>query len=205
MEQSVKPKTSIDEGSLRAAPNNAKTVTKLVFVVIGMFGFGFALVPLYDVFCDIAGINGKTATTAAVYEPTLIDESRSITVDFITRTNTGMPWEFSVQTKSIDVHPGKLAKVDFYVRNPASRDIIAQAIPSISPGKAALYMNKTECFCFNHQPLKAGEEAIMPMTFFIDPQLPDEITYFTLQYTLYDITERVDEPVTVAMNKSQGR
>ncbi|MFC3122578.1 cytochrome c oxidase assembly protein [Agaribacter flavus] len=200
-------KSHIDKVHLKGEqyPSHGRTVAKLVFVVIGMFAFGFALVPLYDVFCDIAGINGKTGDSAAVYKPQLVDESRLITVDFITRTNGGMPWEFSVQTKSIEVHPGKLAKVDFYVKNPATRDIVAQAIPSISPGKAALYMNKTECFCFNHQPLKAGEEAIMPMTFFIDPQLPKDITYFTLQYTLYDITERLDTPEIVAMNSSLGR
>ncbi|MGQ8366472.1 cytochrome c oxidase assembly protein [Glaciecola sp. 1036] len=186
-------------------PNHAKTVGKLVFVVVAMFGFGFALVPLYEVFCELTGINGKTSDTAAVYEPIEIDKTRTITVDFITRTNTGMPWEFKAVTKRVEINPGELSEVAFYVRNPASRDIIAQAIPSVSPGQAALYVNKTECFCFRHQPLKSGEEAVMPMVFYIDPQLPEDINYFTLQYTLYDITERVDEPVDVAMNSIQGR
>jgi cytochrome c oxidase assembly protein subunit 11 len=185
--------------------SHAKTVGKLILVVIGMFGFGFALVPLYDVFCDITGINGKTSDQAAVYEAVEIDESRMITVEFITRTNTGMPWEFSAQTKRVEVHPGEMAEVAFYVRNPVSRDIIAQAIPSVSPGTAALYVNKTECFCFRHQPLKAGEEAVMPMTFYVDPQLPEDITFFTLQYTLYDITASADEAEVVALNNSLGR
>ncbi|MBT1451451.1 cytochrome c oxidase assembly protein [Glaciecola sp. XM2] len=184
---------------------HGKTVTKLLLVVVGMFGFGFALVPLYEVFCEITGINGKTSDEAAVYEAVEIDTSRMVTVEFITRTNSGMPWEFSAQTKRVEVHPGQMAQVDFYVRNPVSRDIIAQAIPSVSPGTAALYINKTECFCFRHQPLKAGEEAIMPMTFYVDPQLPDSITFFTLQYTLYDITATADEAEVVALNNSLGR
>ncbi|MGB3727564.1 MAG: cytochrome c oxidase assembly protein [Glaciecola sp.] len=168
---------------------NTKSVAKILLVVVAMFGFGFALVPLYDVFCDITGINGKTNTSAAVYEAVSVDETRTITVDFITRTNSGMPWEFTAQTRQIEVHPGQMGEVAFYVRNPTLRDIIAQAVPSVSPGTASLYLNKTECFCFQHQPLKAGEEALMPMVFYIDPQLPEDITFFTLQYTLYDITE----------------
>lgn len=182
------------------APDNGKTTGKIIIVVLCMFGFGYALVPLYDVLCDITGINGKTSNEAAVYEAVSIDETRTITVDFITRTNSGMPWEFTAQTRKVDVHPGEMGKVSFYVRNPTQRDIIAQAVPSVSPGTAALYLNKTECFCFQHQPLKAGEEAIMPMVFYIDPQLPEDITYFTLQYTLYDITESAQSAVEVVMN-----
>lgn len=186
---------------IRGEQKHGKTVGKILLAVVGMFGFGFALVPLYDVFCDITGINGKTSNEAAVYEAVEIDTSRTITVDFITRTNSGMPWEFEAQTQQVKVHPGKMSEVAFYVRNPTKRDIIAQAVPSVSPGTASLYMNKTECFCFQHQPLKAGEEAIMPMVFYIDPQLPKDITFFTLQYTLYDITESAKPAEVVAMNQ----
>lgn len=185
--------------------SHTKTVAKLVAVVLCMFGFGFALVPLYDVLCDVLGINGRTNEEAVVYEAVEVDTSRTITVDFITRTNSGMPWEFKAQTKRVEINPGEMAEVSFYVRNPAKRDIIAQAIPSVSPGTAALYVNKTECFCFKHQPLKAGEEAVMPMTFYIDPQLPDDISFFTLQYTLYDITENAEQAEVVAMNNSPRR
>jgi cytochrome c oxidase assembly protein subunit 11 len=181
--------------------DHSKAVGKILLLVLGMFCFAFALVPLYDVFCKVTGINGKPSNEAAVYSATDIDETRTITVDFITRTNSGMPWEFTAQTRKIDVHPGQMSEVAFYVRNPTNRDIIAQAVPSVSPGTAALYLNKTECFCFRHQPLKAGEEAVMPMVFYIDPQLPDDITFFTLQYTLYDITKTVEnDTVDVAMN-----
>ena len=194
--------THIPKTRAEMAAENAKTVKKLVFVVVAMLGFSFALVPLYDVFCDLTGINGKPSNQAAVYESVVIDESRTIKIEFITRTHSGMPWEFKAQTAEVRLHPGEMGEVAFYVRNPTERDIIAQAIPSISPGTAALYVNKTECFCFKHQPLKAGEEALMPMKFYVDPQLPKDISVFTLQYTLYDITANVKPAVVVAMNNS---
>lgn len=177
---------------------NKKVVIKLVAVVFGMFGFGFALVPLYEVFCEVTGINGKTSDVAATYSNIEIDESRLVTVEFITRINTGMPWKFETQTRRIEVHPGKMQQVDFYAFNPATRDIVGQAVPSVSPGTAAIYLNKTECFCFEQQPLKAGEEVTMPMQFYIDPELPEDINYFTVQYTLYDVTSSAQE---IAMNQ----
>ncbi|XOV80117.1 MAG: cytochrome c oxidase assembly protein [Aestuariibacter sp.] len=172
---------------------NSKTVAKLVAVVVGMFGFGFALVPLYDVFCEVTGINGKTNEVAASYKGVTIDTERWVTVEFITRTNSGMPWKFDAQTHRVKVNPGEMQQVDFYAKNPAARDIVGQAVPSVSPGTAAIYLNKTECFCFNQQPLKAGEEVVMPMRFYIDPALPDNITYMTVQYTLYDVTESAQD------------
>jgi cytochrome c oxidase assembly protein subunit 11 len=175
--------------------NNA-LVIKLVVIVIGMFGFGFALVPLYDVFCDLTGINGKTDNTAATYTAMDVDMSRTVTVEFITRTHTGMPWEFYPQTKKIKVHPGQLNSVSFYVRNPATTRIVAQAIPSVTPGLAALYLSKTECFCFNRQPLEGGSEAIMPMQFYVDRQIPDDIHFFTVQYTLFDVTGSINDDTT---------
>ncbi|MFT5543800.1 MAG: cytochrome c oxidase assembly protein subunit 11 [Glaciecola sp.] len=184
------------------AAQNTKTAKKLVFVVVGMLGFSFALVPLYDVFCDLTGLNGKPSDQAAIYESVEIDTSRMVKVEFITRTHSDMPWEFKAQVADIRVHPGEMGEVEFYVRNPSDKDIIAQAIPSVSPGTAALYINKTECFCFKHQPLKAGEEALMPMKFYVDPQLPKNITVLTLQYTLYDISAKVQPAVVVAMNNS---
>jgi cytochrome c oxidase assembly protein subunit 11 len=188
----------VNEHQQRQQNNNGKLVFKLVATVFVMFGFAFALVPLYDVFCAITGINGKTADTAAVYEAVDVDRSRVITIEFITRTHTGMPWEFKAQTKKVQVFPGEMNQVDFYVKNSTNRDYVAQAIPSVSPGTAALYINKTECFCFNHQPLEAGEEALMPMKFYVDPQLPKDISFFTLQYTLYDVTASAQD---VALNQ----
>lgn len=169
-----------------------KTVKKLVLVVFAMFGFGFALVPLYDVFCDITGLNGKTATTAASINEEGVDESRTITVQFISRTAKGIPWQFEPMINEIKVHPGEMKLVKFYAKNESLNDIIGQAIPSVSPGKAAIYFQKIECFCFNSQPLKAQEDIEMALQFYVDAELPEEVTTITLSYTLYDITSSVD-------------
>lgn len=170
------------------AKQNKTLIIKLVAIVLGMFGFGFALVPLYDVFCDLTGLNGKTSNTAAVYESVDIDESRLVTVEFITRINTGMAWQFKAETQKVKVHPGQMNQVNFTVNNPTSRTIVGQTVPSVSPGTAAIFLNKTECFCFEQQTLQAGEKVTMPMRFYVDPQIPQDITYFTVQYTLYDVT-----------------
>ncbi|MGY0625536.1 MAG: cytochrome c oxidase assembly protein [Paraglaciecola chathamensis] len=180
--------------------NHGKMVVKLLAVVLGMFGFGFALVPLYDVFCDLTGLNGKTANSAAVYEVMEVDESRTITIDFITRTNTGMAWKFEAEKRQVKVHPGQMNEINFTVSNPTTHSVVGQAVPSVSPGTAALFLNKTECFCFEQQVLQAGESAVMPMRFYVDPQLPDDISYFALQYTLYDVTATAGDLV---MNRGE--
>lgn len=169
-----------------------KTAKKLVVVVFAMFGFGFALVPLYDVFCDITGLNGKTATTAASLNTAGVDESRTIKVQFISRTAKGIPWQFEPMINEVEVHPGEMKLVKFYAKNESVRDIVGQAVPSVSPGQAALYFQKIECFCFNQQPLKASEEVEMALQFYVDPELPEDISTLTLSYTLYDITGKVD-------------
>jgi cytochrome c oxidase assembly protein subunit 11 len=170
--------------------NNNKTVKKLLLVVIAMFGFGFALVPLYDVFCDITGLNGKTNSTAVAYTASSVDESRTVRVQFITRNAKGIPWKFEPVVNEIDVHPGEMKLVSFYAKNNASYDIIGQAVPSVSPGLAANYFHKIECFCFTQQPLVAGTEVEMSLQFYVDLELPADIKTLTLSYTLYDITEK---------------
>ena len=173
-----------------SAKNNSKTVKKLLLVVVAMFGFGFALVPLYDVFCDITGLNGKTNGTAVAYTSTGIDKSRLVKVQFITRNAKGIPWKFEPVINEIEVHPGEMKLVSFYAKNNAAHDIIGQAVPSVSPGLAANYFHKIECFCFTQQPLKAAEEVEMTLQFYIDLELPEDINTLTLSYTLYDITEK---------------
>jgi len=172
--------------------NVQKTVKKLVLVVFAMFGFGFAMVPLYDVFCDITGLNGKTAGTAAQVNDKGIDISRTVTVQFISHMAKGIPWQFEPMVREIKVHPGEMKLVKFYAKNESTKDIVGQAVPSVSPGQAALYFQKIECFCFNHQPLKASEDIEMALQFYVDPELPDHISTLTLSYTLYDITDSVD-------------
>jgi cytochrome c oxidase assembly protein subunit 11 len=189
---------------LSTKKKNKKIVLKLVAVVFGMFGFGFALVPLYEVFCEVTGINGRTSDVAATYTNIEVDKTRLVTVEFITRINSGMPWKFETQTRRIEVHPGEMHQVDFYAFNPATRDIVGQAVPSVSPGTAAIYLNKTECFCFEQQPLQAGAETTMPMQFYVDPELPEVIKYFTVQYTLYDVTANAQEIAMTQGGSHQG-
>lgn len=172
--------------------NIQKSVKKLMLIVFAMFGFGFALVPLYDVFCDITGLNGKTSNEAASVNKNGVDESRKIKVQFISHLSKGIPWQFEPMIKEIEVHPGEMKLVKFYAKNEAARDIIGQAVPSVSPGQAALYFQKIECFCFNQQPLKAHEDVEMALQFYVDTELPEEVNTITLSYTLYDITGKVE-------------
>lgn len=177
---------------------NSKLVKKLVVIVIGMFGFGFALVPLYDVFCDITGLNGKTSNTAASAENISVDKTRTVKIQFMAINNKSMPWEFEPVEKEVTVYPGEVKLVNFFAKNNSGKDTIGQAVPSVSPGQGAAYFNKIECFCFNRQPLKAGEETLMPLTFYIDEDLPQDIGTLTLAYTMYDITDAVSGEETSA-------
>jgi cytochrome c oxidase assembly protein subunit 11 len=169
--------------------NNTRLVTRLVLTVVGMFGFGWALVPLYDVFCEWTGLNGKTGGPYAYEaESAEVDTTRLVTVQFTASNNAGMSWEFHPMQAQIEVHPGQLNEVKFYARNPSNSAVIGQAVPSVSPFRGADFLHKTECFCFTQQKLEAGEEIEMPLLFFIDKALPDDVTKLTLSYTLFDVT-----------------
>lgn len=176
----------------------AKTVQRLLVVTVAMFGFGFALVPLYDVFCDLTGLNGKTA--ARPYEATNaeVDRSRSIKVQFLATNNDGMAWQFKPTTTEIRVHPGELVATEFFVRNPAGHTMVAQAVPSLVPFKAAEYFHKTECFCFNRQTLAGGQEMLMPLRFIVDQDVPKDVHTITLAYTLFDVTDKASTTVAQA-------
>lgn len=166
--------------------SNARVVGWCLASVVGMFAFGFALVPLYDVFCDITGINGKTSGRYESTELTTADMTRTIKVQFLAQNGPDMPWVFRPVARSVEVHPGEATTVNFYAENPTDRDMVGQAIPSLSPSEGTLYFHKTECFCFNQQPLAAGESTEMPLVFIVDRDLPSHITKLTLSYTLYD-------------------
>ncbi len=151
-----------------------------------MFGFGFAMVPLYDVFCDITGINGKTGRIeqeAALSQQ--VDKERLVTVEFLATVNSELPWEFKPMIRKIKVHPGEVTEVNYFARNKTDRLVAGQAIPSLAPGLAAKYFNKTECFCFTRQTLQPGESKEMPLRFVVDPQLPEEIRTVSLSYTFF--------------------
>ena len=168
-----------------AVTANQKIVRRLLFGVVGMFGFGFAMVPLYSVFCDITGINGKTGGRVAI-AATEPDMDRTVTVEFITSVNQSMPWDFRPEVTSMEVHPGKMYRTTFYARNRTDKPMVGQAIPSVTPGIAALHFKKTECFCFTEQQFSAGESRDMPLMFMVDRELPDEIGQLTLSYTFFE-------------------
>lgn len=174
--------------SQQQRPDNGKIIKRLLLTVAGMFAFGFALVPLYNVFCEVTGFNGRTNNEAVAVTHQTVDKSRTVNVQFITRNAKGIPWKFEPAVKEVKVHPGEVRVVNFLAGNPTSKDMVAQAIPSVAPAEASLYLNKVECFCFNQQPLRAGANTEMPMQFYLDPEIPDHITTLTLSYTLYDMT-----------------
>ena len=164
---------------------NRRTTMLLGGVVLLMFGFGFAMVPLYDLFCEVTGIK-DTATRKTIVEYA-IDRSRSIRVEFDATINQELAFEFRPMTTFVEVNPGEINVVDFYVKNNSGKDVVAQAIPSVTPVLATTHLNKIDCFCFEQQKLKAGEEKIMPLRFVLGTGLPEDISTVTLSYTFMDI------------------
>ena len=166
---------------------NRTTLGKLVVVAIAMFGFGYALVPVYRKICEVLGINVLTQKGEFVAAPTntQVDTSRTITIEL--DGNSQGPWRFRPTTRSIDVHPGELATVMYEVVNTQGRAVKAQAIPSYAPQSATPHFMKVDCFCFQEQTLAANEARQMPVVFFIDPKLPREVKNITLSYTFFEI------------------
>ena len=153
-----------------------------------MFGFGFALVPLYDVICDITGLNGKTGRVeASEIDQRGVDTSRTIEVRFLAQTNTGLPWSFEPVVEKMQVHPGQVYEAHYRVRSSSKDKTLGQAVPSVSPGLAARHFNKTECFCFVKQELEAFETRDMPLRFIVDREISDEIREITLSYTFFSL------------------
>jgi cytochrome c oxidase assembly protein subunit 11 len=163
---------------------------KLLGLALGMFAFGFLLVPLYDAFCEITGLGGRTNTAAMMVERHEVDQGRSIIVEFVAAVNQYGPWEFRPAVASMQVHPGQLYDTSFFARNLTNRRIIGQAVPSVAPGQAAKYFRKTECFCFTSQEFAAQESRDLPLQFIVDPDLPAHIDRLSLSYTIF-VTEQV--------------
>lgn len=164
--------------------NNWRTLLKLAAFSLAMFGFGYALVPLYSVVCSALGINqtGVSATPAN----TQVDATRSVTVEFDSNVHN-MPWKFRPLVSHVSVHPGAVVQVMFEVVNTLDVPVTGQAIPSYGPPLAAEYFHKLECFCFNKQVLKPGERRQMPVVFVVDPALPRDISTVTLSYTFFEV------------------
>ncbi|TNF90182.1 MAG: cytochrome c oxidase assembly protein [Gammaproteobacteria bacterium] len=165
-------------------------LAKIILVPILMFGFGFALIPLYDVFCDITGQNGKTGRIeASAIDESGVDTSRTIEVRFLAQTNTGLPWSFEPVVKTMQVHPGQVYEAHYRVRSSSKDKTHGQAVPSVSPGLAAQHFNKTECFCFTRQELNAFETRDMPLRFIVGKDIAEEIKEITLSYTFFSLDQ----------------
>ena len=169
-----------------ATPNHSSVVRKCLYVVVMMSCFAVALVPLYDIFCEITGLNGKTGVVAAEEaETAVVDSNREITIQFDGSVNSALPWELAPATFSMKVKPGKTYTTEYIAKNIATASVVGQAVPSVAPSEASLYFNKTECFCFSQQELLAGETKHMPVTFIVDTDIPEHIDLLTLSYTFF--------------------
>ncbi len=183
---------------------NLRMVRKLAVIAVGMFAFGYALVPMYKAICEMTGINilalGEQAIPGAkpaVPANTQVDTSRTITVEF--DANSRGPWEFKPAQRSLQVHPGELTTVVYEFQNTQNRRMAAQAIPSYAPQQATAHFNKLECFCFNQYTLEPGEKKSWPVVFYIDPKLSKDVTTITLSYTFFEVGGKTPAaPVAVA-------
>lgn len=174
-----------------ARRENRKLLLKLLAFSLGAFGFGYALVPLYQVMCDITGFGNEKRLAQRSVIDAKPDPSRTITVEFLAQLPTVGNWEFRPLQASMEIHPGQLYTADFVAKNLTGRDTVAQAIPMMAPTKVAPYFHKTECFCFTPQHFRRGEERELPVRFVVDPAIPADIDRITLAYTFYDETTRV--------------
>jgi len=171
--------------TVRLGTGHRRLVTRLIVVIIAMFAFGYLLVPLYDVVCDITGLNGKTSG-AVTSGPAAADQSRTIRVQFVANLNRDSTWDFHAANRSMTVRPGQVYTTEFYAQNRANRSVVGQAVPSVAPARASVHFKKTECFCFTQQVFAPKEDRMMPVRFFIDPALPRDVDTVTLSYTFFD-------------------
>ncbi len=183
----------MDPGDPRRRANRS-LIRGLLLMTAGSFAFGWALVPLYDVFCKLSGLGNAEAKAGIAVAREAIDLNREVTVEFLGSPATNGSFDFHPVVASMRVHPGKLYDARYFARNLTAEASVAQAVPSIAPGLAAKYFHKTECFCFSPQKFARGEGREMPIRFIVDPQLPSSVDRLTLSYALYDTTQSSAHP-----------
>ena len=166
-----------------------RTLAALLGATAGMFVFAWALVPLYDLFCEVTGLNGKVTgiSPERPVEERMVDEDRTLNVRFVVTRGDGIPWEFEPMQKTVDLHPGEERSVFFRVRNRSDERLAAKALPSVVPGLATQFLHKMECFCFKKQWLEPGQEAKLGMRFYFDTDLPAQYDDVVIAYTLYGL------------------
>jgi cytochrome c oxidase assembly protein subunit 11 len=162
---------------------------KLAGLVAAMFAFGFALVPLYDVFCELTGYGGRTANAAAAAVPTAPDFRRTLRVEFVASVPSGAPWEFRPAVSHLEVHPGEIYETHYEARNLTGQPLTAQAVPSVAPGLAGDHFKKLECFCFTTQAFEARETRDLKVRFMVDQELPEHVDTVSLSYTLFALSK----------------
>jgi len=186
------------------APSNRSILRKLLVVAVMMFGFGWALIPIYRKICEVTGVNiltGKDPQAVQRAANTQVDQTRTIVVEF--DANRQGPWRFKANVNHLEVHPGELVQVEYDLVNLEDRVIAGQAIPSYAPMQSARYFNKIECFCFKQQTLAARETRTFPVVFVVDPDLPKDINQITLSYTFFEVPGAV-APQAQAAREGRG-
>jgi cytochrome c oxidase assembly protein subunit 11 len=176
---------------MQRAADNRKLTLKLLGFALGSFAFAYALVPLYDVLCDLTGFGNQKALAEQRLSVESPDDSRTITVDFVADLPSVGNWEFRPLVASMQIHPGRLYATEFMAHNLTGKNTVAQAVPNIAPGQAAGYFRKTECFCFTPQRFAVNEQRPMAVRFVVDPAIPRSVDRITLSYTFYDESTRV--------------
>ncbi|SMF55784.1 cytochrome c oxidase assembly protein subunit 11 [Alteromonadaceae bacterium Bs31] len=182
-----------------------KSIARSLALVVAMFVFAmWVMPPLYNLFCEVTGLNGKTK---GQYVPVSaeVDTSRLITVQFVGTNNENMTWGFKPKDFSLQVHPGQAVVTDFIAHNPSNAIMVGQAIPSLVPHNATDYFHKTECFCFNQQTLAPGETANLGLQFIVDQEVPRGVNTITLSYTLFDVTEAFPEAVALKQRELEEK
>ena len=189
----------------KTTTNDNRSLTLRLFVMaLGMFAFGFAMVPLYDVFCEITGFGGRTNETAVVMTENA-DETREIRLEFMATVNEYAPFEFSPDVQSMTVHPGGMYEATYTARNLTGRKLTAQAVPSVAPSQAGSHFKKLDCFCFTSQDFAPNEERELPVRFIVDSDLPDYVDTITLSYTFFDTARLTDNSSQVEHSSHTNR
>lgn len=180
---------------------NHRLAARMLLLSGAMFGFGFALVPLYDVFCSVTGLNGKTDDRPAQLSESGVQDDRLLKMQFLSNPGTAGNWGFRPESNRLEVHPGRFYTAHYLARNPTDRPMVVRAVPSVAPGEAAQYLHKNTCFCFSNQVFAPGQQRRLTLRFMVDPAIPRDLSTLSLAYTLY----LQDSPVAVVPPSPRDR
>ncbi len=175
----------MSDTQLHSLKRHGVVAGKSLLLAFAMFGFGYLMVPIYDIICEVTGLNGKTGRVSVAEANAVQATDRLVTVEFVASVNAGGSWIFRPQVQEMQVRPGELNHATYYAENLSNNTVVGQATPSVTPQSASIYFNKTECFCFTRQVFEPKGSKDMPLTFIIDPDLPINVDRVTLSYTFF--------------------